>query len=240
MNPVAVIQHTAIGAPGAIAEVLSRLQLPFEVLRICDGDPVPERAGRWGGLVLLGGSMSVHDPLPWIGKELALIRQALAQRIPVVGHCLGSQLLALAIGGSVRASRRKEIGWNQVTVAANSAAARWFGRPAGTRMQVFQWHGETFELPAGAAPIASGEHCRNQGFVVDDLHLGIQFHLEMTVEMVEAWVAGKGAELDREFASGNPAVTSRRDTLADLGARTASMHATLHDLYARWARTLRP
>lgn len=239
MKPIAVFQHTEVGAPGTVLPILESLGLPCTVVRIVDGQAVPERAEDFAGLVFMGGYMGVHDPLPWIAQELALIRQADALCIPVAGHCLGSQLVACALGGSVRRNAVPEIGWNTIIVDSTPQAAEWFGRDAGTRLLAFQWHGDTFELPPRAQRIATSVHCVNQAFVVDDRHLALQCHLEMTPELVELSVARNGAQLVREFDAGNRAATSRTQTLSDLLPRTADMKSTLQQLYSRWAQNLR-
>lgn len=239
MKPVAVFQHTEVGAPGAVLSILESLGRPHRVVRIVDGEPVPERADAFSGMVFMGGYMGVHDELPWIPQELALIRQADALNIPVAGHCLGSQLVALALGGAVRRHAQPEIGWGEIVVAPGPLAEGWWGASAGQVLRTFQWHGDTFEPPAGAVRIASGPHCTEQAFVLRDLHLGVQSHLEMTPALVELSLQRNGAQLEREHARGNPAVGSREETLRDLPARTAEMHATLRRLYTRWVTRCR-
>ena len=111
MKPVALIQHTEVGAPGSIPQLLQELGVPVQLVRVVDGEAIPADAGQFAGLALLGGYMGVHDDLPWIAEELRLIRQADSLRIPVIGHCLGSQLLATALGAEVtRGLTRMEMG----------------------------------------------------------------------------------------------------------------------------------
>jgi GMP synthase-like glutamine amidotransferase len=182
----------------------------------------------------MGGYMSVNDPLPWIPQELALIRDADRRSIPVAGHCLGSQLVALAMGGEVHRHTRPEIGWCDIEAGADAVAQDWWGEHAGCRLRTFQWHGDTFDPPAGAARIASGAHCANQAFVLRDRHLLVQSHLEMTPALVELSLARNGEQLRRQNELGNPAVSAFDDLLIDLAARTAQMHAALLRLYSRW------
>src|SRR5450830_1729964 len=111
MRPIAVMQHTEVGAPGTVVPVLEELGREVRLVRIVADEPVPIDPSAYGGIVFMGGYMSVHDPLPWIPAELALIRKAAASGIPVAGHCLGSQLVALALGGEVHQHTRPEIGW---------------------------------------------------------------------------------------------------------------------------------
>ncbi|RJG04770.1 type 1 glutamine amidotransferase [Noviherbaspirillum cavernae] len=236
MKPIAVFQHTEVGAPGSVISILESLGKRCRVIRIVDGEPVPENADEFGGMVFMGGYMGVHDPLPWIPQELALIRQADALDIPVAGHCLGSQLLALALGGCVRANHRREIGWQQIVTEDGALAEEWWGQPSGTALLTFQWHGDTFEPPAGAVRIATSPYCANQAFVVRGLHLGMQSHFEMTPELVTLSLQRNGAQLEREYAQGNPAVTSMQETQREVPARTAQMRTALERLYKRWVK----
>ncbi|WP_027016993.1 type 1 glutamine amidotransferase [Comamonas composti] len=238
MKPIAIFQHTEVGAPGAIPDLLAELGRPVQLVRVLDGEAVPEDPSAFCGLVFMGGHMGVHDDWPWIAQELALIRKAVAARIPVVGHCLGSQLLAAALGAEVRRHERSEIGWARLAVEDNAVARQWFGRPGGQELLTFQWHGDTFAIPEGATRIARSAYCDNQGFVADGLHLGIQSHLEMTPELVALSVERNGHQMENQEAAGNPACSPRADVLNALQARTQEMHATLKTLYGRWVEGL--
>jgi GMP synthase-like glutamine amidotransferase len=233
-RPIAVFQHTEVGAPGAVVPVLQALGREVALVRIVDGEPVPKDPGAYGGLVFMGGYMSVHDPLPWIAEVLALIRRAADAGLPVAGHCLGSQLVALALGGTVEPAGRPEIGWCEIEAEDTAEARRWWGPDAGRRLQTFQWHADTFVPPPGAVRIAHGGHCASQAFVVDGRHLLLQSHLEMTPALVGLAVARNGHQLARQNALGNPACSALVDVERDLPARTAGMHRLLGRLYAQW------
>jgi len=235
MKPIAVFQHTEVGAPGAVLPILGALGREVEMVRIVDGQAVPADASRFSGLVFMGGYMGAHDPLPWIAQELALIRDADARGIPVAGHCLGSQLVALALGGEVHPHDRPEIGWCEITAEAGDTARAWWGEEhAGKVLQTFQWHADTFTPPPGAVPLARGACCANQAFVLRDRHLLVQSHLEMTPALVELSMARNGQQLVRQNALANPAASAGGDLLNDLPKRTQEMHALLGRLYARW------
>lgn len=239
MKPVAVLQHTPLGAPGNVLPILAALGCTVQLVPILDGAPVPADAAAFSGLVLMGGYMGVHDDLPWIAQELALVRDADARGLPVAGHCLGSQLTALALGGSVHAHQRPEIGWNTLDTADDACARDWWGPFAGRRLETFQWHGDTFVPPPGAQQLASAPHCANQAFVLHGRHLLVQSHLEMTPELVELYLLHNGAQLRRQHAAGNPAASDPADLQRDLHARTAAMTAALQQLYERWTQALR-
>lgn len=234
-KPIAVFQHTEVGAPGAVVPILESLGREVVVFRIVDGEEVPPDASPFGGLVFMGGYMGAHDPLPWIAQELALIRDADERDIPVAGHCLGSQLVALALGGEVRLHWRPEIGWCDITAEASDSAREWWGVHAGQVLQTFQWHADTFKPPPGAVRLAHGRYCSNQVFVVRDLHLLVQSHLEMTPALVRLSLERNGHQLTRQNSMGNPAASHYDDILCDLACRTQQMHVVLRRLYSRWA-----
>lgn len=244
MRPVLIVQHEADVAPGRFALWLAARGLPYETLRIDAGDAVPGSAQPYAGLCFMGGSMSVNDPLPWIAEELALIRDADARGIPVIGHCLGGQLLAKALGAEVRHHRLKEIGWGRVRPTDEALARDWLGESAG-EIEVFQWHGDAFELPLGARQLCSNEWCAHQAFVVPRVacaHLGMQFHIEMTPELVRLW-SGKPSgrdEIETERrVTGGLAVQSPAEQCDDLELRCARMGKVAERLYDRWAQGLR-
>lgn len=239
MKPVAIFQHTEVGAPGSVPAILDELGIPHRLISILDGDAVPARADAYAGMIVMGGYMSAHDPLPWLAEEMALIRQAASLRIPLSGHCLGSQIMAAALGGAVSRNPRPEIGWGRITATDDPQAEQWLGCHAGQSLLTFQWHGDTFSrLPPGARLIATNPHCAHQGYVLDGIHIGMQSHLEMTPALVQLSLERNGAQLERELAAGNPAVSSPSATLADLEDKTRTLRETLFTLYSQWVRHL--
>lgn len=170
--------------------------------------------------------MSVNDDLPWIPPLLALIREAVAAGMPVIGHCLGGQLMAKALGGTVTKNPVKEIGWGQVEVTA-PAAAHWLGDIEG--FEAFHWHGETFSLPPGATRILRSAHCENQAFVLGP-HLGMQCHVEMTEAMIRLWCR----QWADECASPSASVLTPEQMLEGVAERLAAMRVAADRLYTRW------
>lgn len=230
MKPIAIIQHTEISAPGAISAILAEQGWYAHVVRVDQGEAIPRDASRFGGLVSLGGSMSVHEPLPWIRDELSLIRDADRLGIPVAGHCLGSQLVSVALGGSVRKHEHPEIGWSLIDPAPQPLARAWWGPYALGAIETFQWHYDTFEPPAASELLASSAQCRNQVFVVRGRHLLIQSHLEVTPEIIDRMAASSG----RTLAAG--AAQAMCDD-QEMPTRAARMHAVLAQLYLRWLQS---
>ena len=145
MKPIAIFRHVAVEGPGYLGEFLTARHIPWQLIAIDANDPMPSSATAFSGLVFMGGPMSVNDDLPWISQSLALIREAVSLDIPVLGHCLGGQLMAKALGAVVTRNPAKEIGWWPVVVADNDTARAWFGEV--TTFTAYHWHGETFSLP---------------------------------------------------------------------------------------------
>lgn len=229
MKPVAIFRHARTESPGHFATFLDREGVPHKLIAIDAGDPVPASPSDFSGLVFMGGPMSVNDDLPWIDPVLTLIRAAVAADIPVLGHCLGGQLIAKALGGSVGANPVKEIGWGAVRVLDHPVARDWFGDVTG--FDAFHWHGETFTIPPGATRILESAYCPNQAYVLGDKHLGMQCHVEMTEDMIRAWCEGGADEIAR---ADSPAVFPPSRILADTAARLAPMTAVADVLYSRW------
>lgn len=233
MKPVAIFRHAATEGPGYFAEFLDERAIPSQLICIDAGAAVPQDASAYSGLVFMGGPMSVNDDLPWVAQVLALIRQAVAQDIPVLGHCLGGQLMARALGGVVTRNPVKEIGWGEVDVADNDTARAWFGDTL--TFQAFHWHGETFSLPQRAIPLLSSAYCAHQGFALGK-HLGLQCHVEMTEVMIQSWCE-VGAEEIYDSA-GSPAVQSVKSIQAQMADKLPQLHAVARQLYQHWTAGL--
>jgi len=203
------------------------------LVKIDQGQPLPQQAGDYSGLAFMGGPMSVNDDLPWIPRELELIRQAVERDIPVLGHCLGGQLMAKALGGEVHKNPVKEIGWSEVKVEDNPAAKEWLGNSLKSFLS-FHWHGETFTLPRGAERILSGQRCENQAFALGG-HLGLQCHVEMTPELVKSWCKTGAREIAANLGL---SVQTALEMQADLENRVPRLHRIADRLYSRWVKGL--
>ena len=233
MKSIAIFRHAATEGPGYFADFLDECAIPWQLIRIDAGDTVPQDASAYSGLVFMGGPMSVNDELPWIPQTLALIRQAVAQDIPVLGHCLGGQLMAKAMGGAVARNPVKEIGWGGVTVSGNDEARAWFGDTRG--FEAFHWHGETFSLPPGATLLLSSAHCTNQAFALGR-HLGLQCHVEMTEAMIQRWCEAGADEI--AASADSPAVQSARTMQLQMADKLPQLHAVARQLYQHWVAGL--
>lgn len=163
--------------------------------RLFQGEPYPEiESIDW--LIVMGGPMSVNDKIkyPWLAAEKRFVVKAIESGKPMLGICMGAQMIANVLGGRVYPNPHKEIGWFEVEKTESAAAAKTC--PAfSDKTLAFHWHGETFELPPGAVHLARSEACENQAFAYGDRVLGLQYHLEMTRASAEALVVNCADEL---------------------------------------------
>lgn len=184
---VVVLQHVAFEEPAAIATWFTERGHRVAINRRWLDDELPDPASI-DVLVAMGGPMSANDAsrYRWIEPEILLIRNAVDSGVPTLGICLGAQLIARALGAAVRTAPQKEIGWWPVEFDAREAAPEWshFASSLPARATVLHWHGETFDLPSGAARVASSPACENQGFVFGSNVVALQFHLESTKESI--------------------------------------------------------
>src|SRR6195256_7061616 len=233
MKPVAIFRSARSEGPGYFATYLERRSIPWQLIALDEGERSPRDARRFAGLVFMGGPMSVNDDLPWIAPALELIRDAVRKDVPVLGHCLGGQLMSKAFGGAVGVNPYKEIGWGEVRVADNGVARAWLGELPS--FESFQWHGETFSIPPGATRILENAHCENQAYALGR-HFGMQCHVEMTEELVRTWLRSGGDELRN--SENSPAVQRPEQIEADLQKKLEQLHAVADRIYDRWTQGL--
>jgi GMP synthase-like glutamine amidotransferase len=228
MKSVAIFRTAATEGPGYFATYLEKRSIPWRLVALDAGEPVPRNVTEFSGLCFMGGAMSANDALPWIAPALELIRDAVRKDVPVIGHCLGGQLMSKAFGGAVGAAPLKEIGWGEVRVSDNGVARKWLGELQA--FESFHWHGETFSIPPGATRVLENGNCTNQAFALGK-HLGMQCHVEMTPAMIRAWVDMGRDEID----SAKSAAVQRPDEIdRDVGPRLEALHQVADRIYERW------
>ncbi|MBI5018373.1 MAG: type 1 glutamine amidotransferase [Deltaproteobacteria bacterium] len=228
MGQILIFRHSPDDGPGYFGRFLTRMRVPYRVVRIDRGEPVPRGLGEAPAVVFMGGPQSVNDPLSWIPLALRLIREAVERGLPVLGHCLGGQLISKALGGEVGGSPAKEIGWLPVRQVPGQAASDWLSRLPQS-FDVFQWHWESFSLPPGSHRILESDGCPNQGFVLEKA-LGLQFHIEMLTGMVKQWARDPGDAL----ASPCLTVQTPDEMRSDLRRRVKQLHDVADQIYSRW------
>jgi len=183
---ILAFRHVPFEGMGLIENALRARGFGFDYADLYTPGAAPPDVSPYRGLIFMGGPMSVNDPLPYLACEQEIIRQAVARGTPVLGVCLGSQLIARALGAEVRRNPVKEIGWFEIEVSPEGRRDPLFEGVA-PRETVFHWHSETFGLPEGAILLASSERCLNQAFRIGSRVYGLQFHLEVTPEMIADW-----------------------------------------------------
>ena len=190
------LQHVPFEGLGSIESWLKSKGFEITSTRFFEADDLPEPA-EIDLLVVMGGPMSVNDKdrYPWLTKEKAFIHKSIESHKAVLGICLGAQLIASSLGAGVFPNQCKEIGWFPIHGVPQNSDSCFHFAPL---LEVFHWHGETFDLPPGATCIASSQGCKHQAFQLGDSVIGLQFHLETTVESAKAIVTHCGDELVEE------------------------------------------
>ena len=234
MKPVIIFRFLGREGAGYLGDFLTAQNIPWQLHEIDLGKPAPASILAYSGMVLMGGPMSVNDDLPWIAPILALVREAVSQDIPVLGHCLGGQLMSKALGASITQNAIKEIGWGEVTVSNNQVAKNWFGNIE--TFNAFHWHGETFALPQGVIHLLASPYCQNQAWSIGK-HLAFQTHIEMTVEMVQKWCEEGADELDESADS--IAVQQAAQMQETLPVHVFFLNKVANQVYMQWIQGLK-
>jgi GMP synthase-like glutamine amidotransferase len=183
---VLAFRHVPFESLGRIAPLLDQRGIACDYADLYqEGAQMPDCAS-YAGLIFLGGPMSANDPLPFLDRERAILARSVDAGQPLLGICLGSQLIAGVLGAGVHRNREKEIGWFDIHFTPAAADDPLFAGIPGPE-SVFHWHGDTWDLPAGATLLASSQACANQAFRAGDNIYGLQFHLEVTPAMIADW-----------------------------------------------------
>lgn len=188
------VQNIACETLGTLEQMFK--QDGFEIEKVnAQSDPIPASSKGYGAIIILGGPMAVYDNLPYLQREQELIKDAMKNDTPVLGVCLGSQLVAQAAGGRVYKGKQKEIGWSSVYVTPASSNDIFRGVTDKT-IRVFQWHGDTYDLPSNAKMLAYSD-LYPQAFRIGSA-VGIQFHLEVDRNLIESWMKEYSSEVSAE------------------------------------------
>ena len=232
MSEVLVLQHIGCETIGTIADVLARLSIAHRTIRSFEGQPVPAALSpKEKGLIVMGGPMGVYEAekYPFLKKEMKLIEQALKAGVPVLGICLGSQLLASVLGAPVLPAKRKEIGWFPLKLTPDAVADPLFSVVRSGFMGL-HWHGDVFPLPKGSVRLAGSELTEVQVYRHGHNAYGILFHMELTVAMIREWTREFRGELDAAGVPPEPildGIEKRLPPLKEIGTRVFSRWADL-------------
>lgn len=231
MKKVLVLQHIAPETLGTIVDALELKGVSVQYIRVFQDEPVPKGMDGAAGLIVMGGPMAVRDQgrFPYLQDEMHLIEQAIKADKPVLGICLGSQLLASLLGARVTAVK-KEIGWSPVQLSPQAQQdPLWAGTPAS--FTAFHWHGDIFDLPPGAVSLASSETTQHQAFRHGTRAYGFLFHLEMTENMIREMIRTFSEELLEQNLDGGWLIQKGGEYLPVMEKIGASV-------FGRWAGLL--
>ncbi len=228
---VVCVQHTAVEGPGLAGEALERAGVRMQPVHAWRGEPVPRQVADASGVLVLGGPMGVSDAgrLPYLRDVMRLMEDALARDRPVLGVCLGSQLLAGVLGAAVRRAPRREIGWLDVELSAQGLGDPVLGA-AGPRIVPLHWHADVFDVPAGAGVLASSAMTDAQAFRAGHA-LGILFHMEPTAAIARGMTEEFAAELAEEGIAA-------RDVAGAAPRRVDALRPAAAGVFGAWAEAL--
>ena len=233
MKPVLILQHQVPENAAYLTTWLQRNNVDYVIVNAGAGEQFPSSIEPYSALAVMGGGMSVNDPLLSSRQAEILILQAILKDRPVIGHCLGGQLIAKALGGTVQASPEPEIGWQPIEYESKALVDEWFGTdPTDT---VIHWHYESFSIPEGAVRLATSAACPNQAFAYGK-HLAMQFHIEINEAKIDSWVNDdddKWIEARQKYDS----VQDRDTILKGIPAYLSKHQATADSIYCNWLKT---
>lgn len=229
MTRAVVLQHIRCEPPGVFTDVLRERGVGILAAELDDGDDLPLLEPD-DLLLVMGGPMGVNDESdhPWLAAEKRFIGEAVGAGTPYFGVCLGAQLLAASLGAAVRRGPRPEVGVLHVSLTAEAASDPVF-KSFSDETPVLQWHGDTFDLPAGAVRLASSAITVEQGFRYGSLAYGLQFHLEVTAAVVDAMLEGADAQLAAARTTSDVIRSGTRELSAGLEAHARTV-------FGRWIR----
>jgi len=208
------IQNTEIETLGNLKKLFEADGYKIKTVNV-KRDYIPHNADQYAAIVILGGYMSVYENLSYLNEQQELIRNAKQHQVPLLGICLGSQLIAQALGGRVYKAEKKEIGWFDVAIN-NEGMNDIFKGIANKNMKVFQWHGDTYELPKSATLLASSD-LYPQAFRIDTT-IGILFHLEVTSEMIQKWLESYGPEMNESGVTADAILNEKKAEFESLAS----------------------
>ena len=232
MSTVLVLQHHPVEDLGIIERALEARGLQAEYVHSYAGQPVPGDVEGRRGLVIMGGPMGVYesDRYPWLSDEMRLAEEALKMEVPILGVCLGSQLLAAVLGSHVRKGEAPEIGWHEVRLGGLAGGDPLWkeAAAAGGRFHAFHWHGDIFDLPQGAGPLASSAQTECQAFVYGAGAYGLLFHMEVTAHGAGEMITAFDDEVREAGLQG-------QDLRRETSARLPGLHRVGEPVYRNWA-----
>jgi len=232
MKPIRIFRHIHCSTPGYLCAFLENQGVPFEIACIGEGTQVPDSLDDISGLIFMGGPGDVNSPVDWMRQEEALIQQAAEYGTPVMGVCLGGQMISKAMGGTVSSDYRLEVGWHKVSSVDGAQTQPWF-KYLPAEFQVFQWHAHDFTLPPGAIPLLTSECTPCQAFSIGNM-LAMQFHLEISANTVR----GLTQEFAGDLKEPSTCVQQADELCSNLDKRIEQLHQNANLIYSGWLERL--
>jgi GMP synthase-like glutamine amidotransferase len=230
MKSILIFEHIASSGPGLFQTFLLERSIPFQILRPNQGEAIPGRReiSHYSGLCFLGGIESVTEPTDAMKKELSLIQTAADLQVPVIGHCLGGQLISKALGGEVIKHDAVEFGWSKLSQEDNRVSHEWVA-DCDSPQYAMQWHSDTFTIPEGTTRILTGEHCQNQAFVRGNI-LAMQFHIEIDYQTIKYWAL----DLVEKHPATSDSAQSGEEIIEMIDANFTMSKNLAGQLYSKW------
>jgi GMP synthase (glutamine-hydrolysing) len=225
MKKVIFIQNITLEGPGMMERYLEERNIPFQIIDVYRGEALPSHREEYGAVVVLGGPMNIYEEqkYPFLASEKGFLDTCISKEIPVLGLCLGAQLLADVLGATVTRNEIAEVGWMNVELTPEGEKNALF-EDVPSLFTVFQWHGDTFAIPEGAEWLAQSILCRNQAFSYKDRVFGLQFHIEVDDKTAKEWADYYLPELVGEEKEAALEILHQRETgMADPREETATL-----------------
>jgi len=233
MKPVLILEHQIPENIAYLGTWLQNNKVDYVVFNAEKDATFPSSIEPYSALAVMGGAMSANDPLYTSRQAEILILQAIYKDIPVIGHCLGGQLMSKALGGRVTYSPKPEIGWQKIEYVDDPLVKKWFGD--NPTEAVIHWHYDCFTIPKGATLLASTEACTNQAFALGK-HLAMQFHIEIDEHKLNFWVTDKDENWLKAQQTYN--TVQNKEQMLDGAKHYISMHQkTANNIYSTWLET---
>jgi len=233
MLPVLILQHQIPERAAYLTTWLDQHGFLYETRNAGAGEEFPASIEPYAAMAVMGGGMSANDPLLSNRQAEILILQAVLRHRPVIGHCLGGQLMSRALGATIGTSPQPEIGWHAIQYQDNDTVTHWFGLdPTPT---VIQWHYDAFDVPPGAVKLAGSQACPNQAWAMGP-HLAMQFHIEMDDTKAREWAADEDP-LWAEARGKYDTVQDSDAIVAGIGPHLAQHQRTADHIYRTWLST---
>jgi GMP synthase-like glutamine amidotransferase len=231
-KPILILQQLSCEPPGLLSDILREEGWEMESVLVSDR-AVPDTPEDYAGIIVMGGPMSANDThLDFIRAELNLLTRAIAADSPVLGICLGAQLLARAAGAGIYPAEERELGWYTLYPTSGAASDPLFEALPKDGLKVFQWHGETFSLPSRATLLARCNHVPHQAFRLGSCQYGLQFHVEVNEAIIRCWVDVCDSERSHLGPRGV------EDMLNETSAHLVDAHAFCRRMTRAWAGLL--